>query len=75
MWLFKRAIYEGQCYTIINLKQTFLDIEYDYPTRDVVILKCNINDAAFVISQVIEYYKKSQKASCIFIKPNWENLW
>ena len=28
------------------------DIQYDYPTRDVVILKCNINDAAFVVSQV-----------------------
>merc|ERR1719410_1224893 len=27
-------------------------IQYDYPTRDQVILKCNINDAAFVISQV-----------------------
>ena len=27
------------------------DIQYDYPTRAEVILKCNINDAAFVISQ------------------------
>ena len=25
---------------------------YDYPRRDQVILKCNINDSSFVISQV-----------------------
>ena len=67
MWLFKRASYEGQCYTIINLKQTFLDIEYDYPTRDVVILKCNINDAAFVISQVIAIFQKFYKKYIVFI--------
>ena len=28
------------------------DKRYDYPSRDQVILKCNINDSAFVISQV-----------------------
>jgi hypothetical protein len=29
-----------------------LGVLYDYPTRKLVILKCNINDSSFVISQV-----------------------
>ena len=32
--------------------QSSSDTQFEYPTRDQVILKCNINDAAFVISQV-----------------------
>jgi hypothetical protein len=29
-----------------------IGVLYDYPTRKLVILKCNINDSSFVISQV-----------------------
>ena len=35
-----------------NNDDIFSDEKYDYPTRSQVILKCNINDSAFVISQV-----------------------
>ena len=37
---------------ILRLPNNISDEKYDYPTRDQVILKCNINDSAFVISQV-----------------------
>ena len=36
----------------MRLSNDISDEKYDYPTRDQVILKCNINDSAFVISQV-----------------------
>ena len=35
-----------------NNDDIFSDEKYDYPTRSQVILKCNINDSAYVISQV-----------------------